>query len=128
MASPTSAGRRRGFTLVELLVVLAILALLMTIVAPRFFRSIDVSKETVLKENLYLTRSVIDKFYGDNGRYPRSLAELVERNYLRAIPLDPVTGSSATWILVPPSVGAGVFDLRSGAAGVTRAGLPFQHL
>ncbi len=127
MASPTTAGRR-GFTLIELLVVLAILALLMTLVAPRFFRSIDVSKEAVLKENLHLTRSVIDKFYGDNGRYPRSLAELVERSYLRALPLDPVTGSSATWILVPPAAGAGGFDLRSGANGATRAGLPFQQL
>jgi general secretion pathway protein G len=127
MASSTGAGKR-GFTLIELLVVLAILALLLTIAAPRFFRSIDQSKETVLKENLHITREVIDKFYGDNGRYPHTLGELVERNYLRSLPLDPMTGSSATWILVAPDHGAGVFNLYSGAAGSTREGMPFGRL
>ena len=127
MAFPTAAGRR-GFTLIELLVVLAILSLLMTIAAPRFFSSIDQSKETVLRENLHITRGVIDKFYGDNGRYPQSLAELVERKYLRAIPLDPITGSSASWILVPPDTGTGIFNLYSGAPGTARDGLPFQQL
>ena len=127
MASPTGAGKG-GFTLIELLVVLAILALLTTLAAPRFFRSIDQSKETVLRENLHITRAVIDKFYGDNGRYPLSLAELVERKYLRAIPLDPLTGSNASWILVPPEGGAGVFDLYSGAPGTARDGLPYQHM
>lgn len=127
MAFRTGAGDR-GFTLIELLVVLAILSLLLTIAAPRFFRSIDQSKETVLRENLHIARETIDKFYGDNGRYPTSLEELVERKYLRAVPLDPLTESTSTWILVPPETGAGVYNLYSGAQGVTREGLPFGRL
>ena len=131
MASRTAAGKpreRAGFTLIELLVVLAILALLMTLAVPRFFGSMDVSKETVLKENLHITRSVIDRFYGDQGRYPASLAELVERRYLRAVPVDPMTDSAATWIVIAPDQGEGVFDLRSGARGHTRAGIAFVQL
>ncbi len=127
MASPTAAGKR-GFTLIELLVVLAILALLMSLAAPRFFRSIDQSKETVLRENLHITRETIDKFYGDNGRYPQSLAELVERSYLRALPHDPITESNATWVLIAPQSGEGVFNVYSGAAGNARDGTPFNAL
>ncbi|TFW36184.1 type II secretion system protein [Massilia horti] len=127
MASHTGAGRR-GFTLIELLVVLAILALLMTVAVPRYFHSIDQSKETILKENLRITRSAIDSFYGDNGRYPQSLDELVERGYLRSLPVDPVTESVATWIVVPAADGKGVFDLHSGAAGTARSGIALQYL
>ncbi|MFZ6778565.1 type II secretion system protein [Undibacterium sp. Ji83W] len=117
-----------GFTLIELLVVLAILSLLLTISVPRYFHSIQQSREAVLKKNLHVTREVIDKFYGDTGRYPQSLDELVERRYLRSLPLDPVTDSSATWVLVAPEKGSGVYDIQSGAPGATREGLPFSRL
>ncbi|HEX8611465.1 MAG TPA: prepilin-type N-terminal cleavage/methylation domain-containing protein [Telluria sp.] len=127
MAFHTGAGKR-GFTLIELLVVLAILALLLTIAAPRFFRSVDQSKETVLKENLHITREVIDKFYGDNGRYPHTLGELIERKYLRSLPLDPMTESTSTWILVAPDNAPGVYNLYSGASGNARDGMPFSRL
>jgi general secretion pathway protein G len=119
-----------GFTLIELLVVLAIVALLLTLSAPRYFQSIDTSKETILAENLRTTRDTIDKFYGDNGRYPASLEELVEMKYLRALPVDPVTESSETWVLIPPQdpeLGA-VYDLRSGATGIARNGKSFSDL
>ena len=131
MAFPTGAGSRsilRGFTLIELLVVLAILALLLTLATPRLFHSLDRSKETVLRENLHVTRGVINKFYTDHGRYPRALDELVERQYLRALPRDPVTDSNATWLLVVDERGQGVADLRSGAPGLTADGLPFSGL
>lgn len=121
---------RRGFTLIELLVVLAIVALLLTIAVPRYFQGIEVAKETILIENLRLTRETIDKFYSDTGRYPESLEELVERKYLRGVPFDPLTDSSTTWVLVAPEdAGRGaVYSIRSGAAGNTRGGKPFAEL
>jgi general secretion pathway protein G len=111
--------RARGFTLIELLVVLAIIATLLTIALPRYFSSVDKSKEVVLRENLYVTRDAIGKYYSDKGKYPESLEALATDKYLRSVPVDPVTESSATWIVVPPEdpkKGA-VYDLKSGAPG-----------
>lgn len=111
--------RSGGFTLIELLVVLAIVALLLTIAAPRYFGSIDRSKEAVLKENLRVMRECIDKFFGDHGRYPSALDELVERRYLREVPMDPMTESAQTWVTTaPPAPEKGnVSDVHSGAPG-----------
>lgn len=112
-------GRIRGFTLIELLVVMAIIATLLLLVTPRYFHSVDKAKESVLKENLFQVRDAIDKYYGDKGRYPDSLEELVEKKYLRKIPLDPITGRIDTWVMVPPVDRAqgNLYDLRSGAPG-----------
>lgn len=121
----------QGFTLIELLVVLSIIALLLTLAVPRYFHSIDTSKEAVLSENLHIVRETIDKFYGDKGRYPESLDELVSERYLRALPHDPVTGSTTTWtIIAPETPGAkgNVYDIKSGAPGTTRDGKPFADL
>ncbi|HEX5688081.1 MAG TPA: type II secretion system protein [Ideonella sp.] len=117
-----------GFTLIELLVVMAILALLLTIAAPRYFHSVDAAKESVLRENLRVTRDAIAHFRGDLGRYPDSLDELVTRKYLSAPPMDPITSSNATWELIPPSdeVKGNVADLRSGALGSGRDGSAFR--
>ena len=114
----------RGFTLIELLVVLAIVSTLLLLVAPRYFSQVDASKEAVLRDNLRSTRDTIDKFYGDNGRYPETLAELVEKKYLRALPVDPITESAVTWQVVPVPDGykGAVYDIRSGAPGVARDG------
>ncbi len=84
------ARRGLGFTLIELLVVLSIVALLLTIVTPRYMGSIDHAKEVALKENLKVMRLSIDRFHGDKGRYPESLEQLVEKKYLKAIPMDPI--------------------------------------
>lgn len=118
--------RRHGFTLIELLVVLGIIALLLTLAVPRFFPSIDSAKETILAENLRNTRAVIDQYYSDTGHYPDSLEQLVEKKYIRSLPIDPITDSSSSWIVVPPEDGAGgVYTIKSGAPGNDRSGKPY---
>lgn len=117
-------ARPRGFTLIELLVVLAVICVLLLLVVPQYHTRVDQSKEAVLRENLKLTREVLDKFYGDQGRFPESLQELVDRQYLRSLPFDPVTESSQTWVVVPAPEGYGgsVYDLHSGAPATARDG------
>ncbi len=112
-----SVHRRDGFTLIELLVVMAIIALLLSLAAPRYFTSVDRSKEAVLRENLNMTRRALDKYYGDNGKYPDTLDELVTKKYLRSLPVDPFAGNANSWIIVPPDIPekGGVFDIRSGS-------------
>lgn len=124
-----SARPPHGFTLVELLVVLAIVALLLMLAVPRYFHSLDSARETVLLDNLSTTRSTIDKFYGDTGRYPDSLEELVEKKYLRALPFDPIANSDSAWVIVPPDDASRgrVYDLRSSATGSGRGNLPYSQ-
>lgn len=121
------AAPRAGFTLIELLVVLGIVALLLTLAVPRFFPSIDSARETILAENLRNTRTVIEQFYSDTGHYPDSLDQLVEKKYLRALPLDPITDSTASWIVVAPDDGSkgAVAGIKSGAPGNDRSGKPY---
>lgn len=118
----------RGFTLIELLAVLAIVGLLLALASPRYFRSVDNARETALAENLRITRTAIDQFHADRGRYPEALEELVTRRYLRGLPVDPVAGSTA-WVVVPPPPGVPgrVADLRSSARGAGRNGVPFAQ-
>jgi general secretion pathway protein G len=119
---------RRGFTLIELLVVLAIIATLLTLAVPRYFSSVDKSKEAVLKENLYQMRDAIGKYYADRGKYPESLQSLAPDKYLRTVPLDPVTDSATTWIVVAPEdpQKGGVQDVKSGAQGKALDGSEFS--
>jgi general secretion pathway protein G len=119
---------RRGFTLIELLVVLTIVALLLTIAVPRYYGSIDKSKEAVLKENLYQLRDAISKYHADKGKYPESLEALASDKYLRRVPIDPITETAATWIVITPSdpQQSGVFDVRSGAQGKAVDGTEFS--
>jgi general secretion pathway protein G len=111
-----------GFTLVELMVVLTVIALLLSVVVPDYVGRVKRAEEAVLKENLVVMRDALDKHYADAGRYPRSLEELVAKRYLRAIPPDPFTQSPSTWVAVPPSDPAkgGVYDVRSAAKGYER--------
>jgi general secretion pathway protein G len=123
---------RRGFTLIELLVVMAVIATLLTIALPRYFGSVEKSKEVTLKQSLNVMRDAIDKFYADNGRYPEALGDLVEKRYIRSIPIDPITESAESWVLVAPPESAAakgnVYDIKSGAEGKTRDGVEFVAL
>ena len=130
MKKPIGKRGTAGFTLIELLVVLAIIGLLVSITVPRYFHVIDSSKEKVLVENLRITRDAIDKFYGDTGRYPESMDELVEKKYLRALPFDPVAESSSQWVIVAPDeqFSGNVYDIKSSAPGTDRDGQAFGDL
>ena len=118
-----------GFTLIELLVVMTIVALLLTLALPRYFGSIDRSKEAVLKENLHQMREAISRYYADKGRYPESLETLATDKYLRRVPLDPITESTGTWQVVQPEDAqkSGVYDVRSGAPGKASNGSEYSQ-
>ncbi|WP_028449250.1 type II secretion system protein [Chitinibacter tainanensis] len=118
----TGNPHRLGFTLIELLVVLAIMASLLTLVVPRYFQQTDRAQETVLKHNLVAVREGIDKFFADTGRYPATLQELVDRKYLREVPLDPITNSRDTWVIINPEGNGGVYDIRSGSDATAKDG------
>jgi general secretion pathway protein G len=115
------SGNRKcsGFTLIELLVVMAIIATLLSIVAPRYFNSIDKAREAVLRQDLGVMRNAIDQFYSDTGKYPMDLMELVDKGYLRSVPVDPFTESDQSWIEMPPNneTESGVYDVHSGYSG-----------
>lgn len=120
---------RTGFTLIELLVVMAIIATLLSFAAPRYIGSVDKAKEATLKENLSTIRDVIDKHYADTGKYPANLDELVTKKYLRKIPVDPITDSNLTWVVVPPDDAqkGGVYNIHSGAKGKARDGTSYRE-
>lgn len=127
---------RLGFTLIELLVVLAIIATLLVIAAPRYFRSVDHSREVALKQSLAVMRDAIDKFHGDQGVYPEALETLVEKRYLRSIPVDPITESATTWQITGPPEQSGkstekeqgkVYDVKSGAEGRAADGTEYKE-
>ena len=117
----------KGFTLVELLVVLAILALLLTLAVPRYFVGIERAKEATLRQDLNMLRESIDKYYADNGVYPKDLEALVERKYIRKLPIDPITDSSKTWLITSPEppLEGDVYDINSGALGRAKDGTKY---
>jgi general secretion pathway protein G len=119
----------RGFTLIELMVVLVIVILLVSIAAPRYFAHIDRSKEAVLKQDLQVMREAIDKYHGDKGQYPASLEDLVSSRYMRSVPVDPITEKADTWVIVAPAdreVTGDVYDVKSGAPGEAKDGTQYS--
>lgn len=109
----------RGFTLIELMIVLAVLGLLLGICVPRYFHNVDKAKESALRQDLATMRDAIDKYGSDNGQYPNALSDIETKNYIRKIPTDPFTDRADSWIIVAPAQeGRGnVFDVKSGARG-----------
>lgn len=125
----------KGFTLIELLVVMALIGIIASIALPQFKGTTKRAREVVLKENLYQLRRVIDQFYVDKKRYPRSLQELVDEGYLRTIPEDPITRSKETWVLIreEPKENEflleeerGIIDVKSGSDKISSEGTPYS--
>ncbi len=119
----------KGFTLIELMIVMSIIGILLTIAQPMYREATTKAREAVLKENLFTLRDVIDQFYIDKRRYPDSLEELEENSYIRAVPKDPFTGSADTWQLIPPPDGyeGGVYDVHSGSDRIALDGTPYNE-
>lgn len=107
----------KGFTLIELMVVVAILGILVTLAEPSYHMATTKAKEAALKKDLYILRDVIDQYHADQGQYPPSLSDLVQKGYLRSIPVDPFTRSADSWVEVYASEGkeSGIFDVHSGS-------------
>ena len=121
--------RRRGFTLIELLVVMSIIAVLLTIAVPRYFKALERSRETVLRQDLAVMREAIDKHLGDYGQYPDSLMALVERRYIRAVPVDPFTKAADSWQMVVSEDPdhPGIRDVHSAAEGNASDGSAYKE-
>ncbi len=121
MELPMRSGRR-GFTMVELMIVMTVISIMVSIAVPFYQKSILKSKESVLRNNLFTLRTVIDEYTYDKGKAPQSLEDLVSESYLRAVPLDPMTGNDSSWkIIMEESTTSasqsepGIFDVRSGS-------------
>lgn len=120
----------RGFSLIELMVVMAIIATLVVVALPRYETSVDSAKLTALKTNLRILRSSLDRHYEDKGKYPETLQALVDARYIKEIPVDPVSENASTWVSLDDPQGEleGIVDVRSGARGATPQGVVYADL
>lgn len=125
-----AALAKRGFTLIELVVVMAIVALLVAIAAPRYVASVDNARDQSLRTSLRVMRDAIDQYYADKGQYPGSLQELRDARYLREIPVDPMTQRSDSWVTTTSEGGSnagGMVDVRSGSQELDLLGEPYAQ-
>lgn len=125
MVCPITNGKDKGFTIVELMVVLALVSLLLTLALPRYFDGLERAKESVLKQDLAVMRKAIDHYHSDTGQYPFSLQTLVTQKYLKTIPVDPITQQADTWVSESVPGAIGIYNVFSGASGKATNGSPY---
>src|SRR5437016_11328661 len=117
----------RGFTFLELMVVIALVGILATMAVPSYQTSVVKAREAVLVRDLFTVRDLLDQYRADKGKYPDSLNDLVKVGYLRAMPMDPITRSTSTWQEIYEASEGGVFDLHSGSDLVGTNGVPYNQ-
>ncbi|MFH1824446.1 MAG: type II secretion system protein [Candidatus Firestonebacteria bacterium] len=128
MAQNIIHGKQKGFTLLELMIVIIIMGILYAVANIVISGRITFAKETALKHNLYTIRKAIDEYYTDKNKYPSALQDLVDNKYIRKIPEDPFTKSTNSWIIIPSSnTGNDVFDIKSSCDKVDSNGKPYNE-
>jgi general secretion pathway protein G len=127
-------GWRRGFTMIELMIVMAIVVILISIAVPLYQKALLRAKESVLKNNLFTIRTVIDEYTYDKQKAPQSLQDLVNEGYLKEVPMDPIVGNNTAWrIIMEQSMQSvsqtepGIFDVKSGSDGKSLEGTPYSE-
>lgn len=130
----TARRARRGFTFVEMMVVISIIVILVSMAIPVYQKSITRAKESVLKNNLFTMRTVIDNYTYDKEKAPQTLQDLVTEGYLREVPMDPISGSNQNWRLVMEDASQsvdqsepGIFDVRSTSSKTGLDGRPYTE-
>ncbi len=122
---------KMGFTFIEIMIVVAIIGILATLAQPMFQRAVTAAKEAALKEDLFILRDLIDQYYADNEKYPATLEDLVEKEYIRRIPKDPFTGSRDTWVLIYATDEEGnengIYDVKSGSDRIALDGTRYSE-